>query len=246
MLFVKQLCVWNVSSFCRFRYILCLFPLNSSHHAGGWFGSQLILGHNVQTWLHFLCIFNMCECIFTHVMWAICHPFASAHSFALMFHTSEICLLPVSQNFNHCAYLWECFQVNCPCTYFYIYTYLFLKKEEKDVFCFLWDQRFRRGNLCCFIYTFLTMCSDTQPTSCPWTQPLLFRVEALPSCRCESLGKHAWRYSLLPNDAFMTPPPYPHHHTGLPALLPSDILLSFFSYLLKLHFISFTLISILF
>lgn len=73
------------------------------------------------------------------------------------------------------------------------------------------------------LFTHFSPRVPTQPGSCPWTLPLLFRVEALPSCRCESLGKHAWRYSLLPNDAFMTPPPYPHHHTGLPALLPSDI-----------------------
>lgn len=45
------------------------------------------------------------------------------------------------------------------------------------------------------------------------------KVEALTSCRCESLGEHAWRCSLLPNDAFMRLLPY----AGLPALPLCDI-----------------------
>ena len=86
-------------------------------------------------------------------------------------------------------------------------------------FPFLWNRSVRHTKLCCFIYPFLTMCSDTQPLSWPWTPPPLWQVEALTSCRCESSSEHAWRYCLLPNDAFMRLPPY----TGLPALLPSDI-----------------------
>lgn len=67
---------------------------------------------------------------------------------------------------------------------------------------------------------FSTMGSDTQPHSWPWTPPPLERVEAPTSCRCESLGEHAWRYSPLPNDAFMTPP----RQVSLPSLhLTSDI-----------------------
>lgn len=63
-----------------------------------------------------------------------------------------------------------------------------------------------------FIYPFLTMCSDTQSRSWPWT-----RVEV---SRCESLGEHAWRYSLLPNDGFMRLPP--PTRVSLPSLHPTS------------------------
>lgn len=104
-------------------------------------------------------------------------------------------------------------------------------------FPFLWKQSVKHAKLCCFIYPFRTTCCDTQPRSWPWTRPPLWRVEALTSCRCESLGEHSWRYSLLPNDAFMRLPPY----TGLPALPPCDIwlhtpaLVLFFSPTKTLH-----------
>lgn len=89
------------------------------------------------------------------------------------------------------------------------------------------------------------MCSDTQPHSWPWTRPPLWRVEVLTSCRCESLSEHAWRYSLLPNDAFMRLPPRPR--VSLPSLLlTSDFTLPplcLFLYTLKL-FIIFTHLSV--